>query len=122
MKKMRMFCLVVVALTIQQTSTIASTVTWGAAQNISSDSDVVTTGTLFDASECFGGGASVTVNGVVFGDEGNHLSKNFEYVFGGFGAGGLSGDYATLLSTGLYTSSGFNPLGVTIADLVVGQQ
>jgi hypothetical protein len=116
MKKLKLFFLTLVALTIQQTSTIASTITWGTAQNISSDSDVVTTGTLFASA-----GASVTVNGVVFGDEGNRLSFDLQYTFGGFGAGGLSGDYATLLCNAMH--SGFDTVAsVTMTDLVVGQQ
>ena len=125
MKKLKVLCLVVAALAVQQAKTIASTITWGTAQNISSDSDVVTTGTLFDASACYYGGFSATVNGVVFGD-GNRILREYpafheDSPYGLFGNGNpLSGDYAFLLTTG--QTAWINPAPITIVDLVVGQQ
>lgn len=51
-------------------ATSSSLITWGAAQNMSGNSDVSTTGVLFDAATFYG--AAVTVNGVTF----NRLVSN----------------------------------------------
>ena len=91
----------------------AAVVTWGAVQNITGDSDVLTTGTLV-AAENYGltGVSSTTVNGVTFSARpfGAFASNSLGAVTGPFSS--LSAPYQTLLSsavlglatTGLNTS------------------
>jgi len=104
-------------------SATAATITWGAAQNISGDSDVSTTGTLLYAYN-FGPTtvASTTINGVTFAPFALPTTTNppgvitvgsvsisedpgqlyGDYVYGSSTApfSNLSADYKTLLSTG----------------------
>ena len=110
-----------------------SIVTWGAAQNISGDSDVSTVGTLVGAFNLgVEGVADTTVNGVTF--TGLAVSGN-SVTFGDFnlaathsisgansvfvdGPFGLSSSYKALISSSVYTFG--IPLTLTMGNLVAG--
>jgi len=123
-------------------TTQAATITWGAAQNITGDTDVSTTGTLVDA---FNIGPTATpatvVNGVNFASfayptaslttytQGNYKVEVSAALLGSastFGSGSppfssLSAPYVTLLSTGGGASFGAN-YTLTMSGLTVGQE
>jgi hypothetical protein len=119
----------------------AATITWGAAQNITGDTNVSTNGTLVDAFNIGPGGTPTTVvNGVNFASfayptasltsftQGNYkveVSASFLGSANTFGSGSppfssLSAPYQTLLSTGGGASIGAN-YTLTMSGLTVGQ-
>lgn len=143
MGKFRTF-LAITALAICQTGNVKALdiVTWGTAQNILGDSDVVTDGTLKYAYN-FGssGVTSTTVNGVTFaagafptnlstntttiGSVGFSENQGSLYSFNTLGTGsgafsGLSAAYQALLSTA-GTSNQPNTLSLTLNGLTAGQ-
>jgi hypothetical protein len=118
----------------------AAFITWGTAQNISSDTDVSTAGTLVNAVVLgFNRGNPgfnpnpTTVNGVTF--QGLFFSTNTSgnFTFSGFSTfafsqpagpySGLSASYQALLSGGTGTSIGTGaPFTLTMSGLTVGDQ
>ncbi len=97
--------------------TRAASITWGAPQQISGDSDVMTNGTLDRA---YGLGSSGdTVNGVTFGSILPTDSTNISGLInnGTFGSGPLSGPYANLVSNGIYDNDSGS---ITLNGLVTG--
>ncbi|MGD9856494.1 MAG: PEP-CTERM sorting domain-containing protein [Planctomycetaceae bacterium] len=124
-------CVASVTILVSWAATASADLVWGAATNISGDSDVSTAGTLLVAvnpGTSSGGGVAptVTVNGVTFTgwspggfgaqvDPSGHLTLTAEAGFGafssvGFGSGGapfsaLSADYQTLLDYGDFAAN-----------------
>jgi hypothetical protein len=108
----------------------AGPITWGTATNISGDSDVNTTGTLFGAFSL--GGPNTTVNGVTFTGIGSHGTWG-NFTFNGTGTllgvgfistnppfSTLSAAYQELL--GNYGGPVAGSLSLTINGLTVGDQ
>ena len=113
-----------------------ASITWGAAQNISGDTDVSTTGTLVGAFHVGGQGvATTTVNGVTFQafalsgkstTSGNFTFSDTALLVGANGAGSanapftnLSASYQALLST---TGGGLNVTQLlTMSGLTIGR-
>ena len=124
------------ALVIAPASAFASSITWGAATNISGDADVSTTGALVDAFNIGGSGVGgTTVNGVLFSPFAlggtSATTGNFTFTMnaGGFGTNSstgsanapfasLSAGYQTLLSSAesVIPSSVLTMTGLTAGD------
>jgi len=116
-------------------STEAASITWGAIQGITGDSDVSTNGVFVGALNLGGSGGpgipSTTVNGVLFTGLGLNGSPASSGIFALSAANGvgflsadppfstLSPDYRTLLSTFMGSSS--VNITLTISGLLVGQ-
>lgn len=87
----------------------AGPITWGSATNISGDSDVNTTGTLFGALSLGGSGQNTTVNGVTFTGIGS-IGTWGNFTFNGTG---------TLLGTGfISTNPPFSTLSTAYQQLL----
>jgi PEP-CTERM motif len=121
-------------------STHAAVVTWGPAQQIAADTDVLNLGSAVGYNAV---GGATTVNGVNFQtvniDPGSTTatSTDGKFVltsgsggtlngFGGFGGtgGGISANYTTVLTTGIYNESGGQrvPFSIAISGLTNGQK
>ena len=110
------------------TSSHASVITWGTAQNISGDSDVATNGT-FNRAYIFGN-IPWTVNGVTFGSFTGNVSgdtMSFPNQDGAFGDGvpgtpyrSLSNEYQNLLYYGAWVSSA--TASFTLNSLIAGYE
>lgn len=117
-------------------------ITWGTPADISGPTDVLTDGTVVDAFGFLPSGGEPTVNGVSFPafatsglttsiTNGNvtlsTTGSNDILDYGGFGGGGLTGNYASLMGAGDYAyamgSDGTivaQPLKVTVGGLTTG--
>lgn len=136
MRKTRILLAIVSAVVLAAVHSHAAAITWSLPQNISGDSDVSTSGTLFQAANVGDGSVpSTTVNGVTFSpfvmSGTNVASGNFQlngeftlFGYSGYGAAAapfntLSSAYQDLLSYGNYTS-GNAVMTLTISGLTVG--
>jgi hypothetical protein len=99
------------ALLIAPASAFASSITWGAATNISGDADVSTTGALVGAFNVGGAGVSgTTVNGVLFSP----------FALGGTSA--TAGDFTFTNASGFGTNSNTGSANAPFASLSAGYQ
>ncbi len=86
-------------------------ITWDAPTTISGDSDVSTTGTALYAARFYDGtGSSLTINGVTFTDPGSHVTWAGSKQNGIGSPTGITGDYATFLSSDSYDAGSSNTL------------
>ncbi|MCX6872494.1 MAG: Ig-like domain-containing protein [Verrucomicrobia bacterium] len=107
----------------------ATDITWGAAQNITGDSDVLTTGAPVYAYH-FGNGGPHSLNGVSFAAAGTGGGGTDITIGGGApplfagpyfgGAPALSAEYTTILLGGLYTASPFGLYSLKLNNLTSG--
>ncbi len=113
---MKLTPIIAAALTAFTTLTAnAAVITWGAAQDISGDSDVITTGTLFAAVNLGPSGVlGTTINGVAFspGEVVGGITTTTSQPF--------TSDYLTLLNTALRLDAD-TLLPATINGLTIGQ-
>ncbi|MCX6875761.1 MAG: Ig-like domain-containing protein, partial [Verrucomicrobia bacterium] len=104
-------------------------ITWGAAQNIAGDSDVIITGTSVYAYH-FGNGGPHSLNGVSFAAASTGGGGTDITIGGGApplfagpyfgGAPALSAEYTTILLGGLYTASPFGLYSLMLNNLTSG--
>lgn len=118
--------LVLSAVALVSSPTIASTITWGPATDTTSASDVSTTGSLVKAFDS--GGLGTTVNGVTFAPAGNGGDDVYAAIglgtFGQFDDLADLGNLDALLRTGNYTAPPQNtpPTIMSLSGLVSGTQ
>ncbi len=107
----------------------ATNITWGAAQNIAGDSDVIITGTSVYAYH-FGNGGPHSLNGVSFAAAGTGGGGTDITIGGGApplvagpyfgGPPALSAEYTTILLGGMYTASPFGLYSLKLNNLTNG--
>jgi len=116
----------------------AAVINWDAPQDIADDSDVSTNGTGLLAYNT-ADSTSQTVNGVTFGNDGNDATSDYAYTengitltstglngafspFASYGSpAGVTGDYADLLSWGIYDSASAGGTTITFDGLTPGK-
>ena len=106
----------------------ASSITWGAATNISGDLDINTTGSLVRAFNINLNNAATTVNGVLFENHngGSGTVGDFDFALSNqtidnSSPDGLSAAYFALVRGGSFLSANFATATITMNNLQVGQ-